>query len=161
MHKKIQMLTSVKSVMVDWLSHHLLDFLLQRANNQLDGRWHKIWTGNTFIRQTILETNRKYRLKYNFITKLLKVENNKPKTKTKFEFICKEAQPNNNCLQIKAKTQLKLFLVSRAASALSRSASVRQRGLSNDRATPDFQTSTVSGVETNYYHLHSLYFDPS
>jgi len=33
---------------------------------------------------------------------------------------------------------------SRAASALSRSASVRQRGLSNDRATPDFQTSTVT-----------------
>jgi len=33
---------------------------------------------------------------------------------------------------------------SRAASALSRSASVRQRGLSNERAAPDFQTSTVT-----------------
>ena len=38
---------------------------------------------------------------------------------------------------------------SRAASALSRSASVRQRGLSNDRATPDFQTSTVIVMSIN------------
>ena len=54
--------------------------------------------------------------------------------------------------KIKSEIEIK-FLFSRAASALSRSASVRQRGLSTDRATPDFQTSTVMNLVTLNFGL--------